>query len=120
MSMASGNFTMCENVCRRFTRLAGVFKCHFGFLNKCISTSRIYSVWVNLHAISQIVLFLIDNVRILLDKHADLDLYSASSLQQQSVCRHVAQLGHIILILRQPGFALNAACLADTHQIPIY
>jgi hypothetical protein len=77
-------------------------------------------VWINLHAISQIVLFLIDNVRILLEKHADLDLYSASSLQQQFVGRHVAQLGHIILILRQPGFALNDACLADTHQIPIY
>ena len=77
-------------------------------------------MWVNLHPISQILLFLIDDVRILLDKHADLDLYSASSLRQQSVDRHVAQLGHIILILRQPGFALNAACLADIHQIPIY
>ena len=77
-------------------------------------------MWVNLHPISQILLFLIDDVRILLDKHADLDLYSASSLQQQSVGRHVAQLGHIILILRQPGFSLNAACLPDTHQIPIY
>ena len=47
-------------------------------------------------------------------------VYSATdtSLQQQSVGRHVAQFGHIILILSQPGFALNAECLAAKYQIP--
>jgi hypothetical protein len=36
-----------------------------------------------------------------------LSFYSASSLKQQSVGRHVALLGHIILILSQPVFALS-------------
>jgi hypothetical protein len=34
-------------------------------------------------------------------------LYSASSLKQQSAGRHVAPLGHIILIPSQPVFALS-------------
>jgi hypothetical protein len=34
-----------------------------------------------------------------------LDFYSASSLKQQSVDRHAALLGHIILIPIQPVFA---------------
>ena len=38
--------------------------------------------------------------------HAELDFYSASSLKQQSTARHVAPLGHIILIPSQPVFAL--------------
>jgi hypothetical protein len=38
--------------------------------------------------------------------HAELDFYSASSLKQQSTVRHVAPLGHIILIPSQPVFAL--------------
>jgi len=33
--------------------------------------------------------------------------YSASSLKQQSMGRHDAPLGHIILILSQPVFALS-------------
>ena len=33
--------------------------------------------------------------------------YIASSLKQQSASRHVAPLGHIILILSQPIFALS-------------
>jgi hypothetical protein len=41
------------------------------------------------------------------DQHAQLDLYSASSLIQQSVVRHVTPLWHIILILSQPVFALT-------------
>jgi len=41
------------------------------------------------------------------DQHAELDSYSASSLQQQSTARHVASLRHIILILNQPVFALS-------------
>jgi hypothetical protein len=54
-----------------------------------------------------------------LDQHAELDFYSASSLKQQSVGRHVPPLGHIILFPSQPVFALNAACLAQKQQIPI-
>jgi hypothetical protein len=48
-----------------------------------------------------------DEVRFVLDQHADLDFYSASSLKQQSVGRHVAPLGHFILIPSQPMFALE-------------
>ena len=50
-----------------------------------------------------------DEVCFVLDQHADheLDFYSASSLKQQSAGRHVAPLGHIILILSQPVFALS-------------
>jgi hypothetical protein len=40
------------------------------------------------------------------DQHTLLDLYSASSLIQQSAGRHVAPLKHIILIPSQPVFAL--------------
>ena len=60
-----------------------------------------------------------DEVRFVLDQHAYLDLYSASSLKQQSMDRHVAPLGHIILVLSQPVFLLNAACLVEKQQIPI-
>ena len=48
-----------------------------------------------------------DEVHFVLDQHAELDFYSASSLKQQSVGRYVAPLGHIILILRQHVFALS-------------
>ena len=41
-----------------------------------------------------------DDVSFVLDQQAELDLYSASSLKQQSVGKHVAPLGHIILIPR--------------------
>jgi hypothetical protein len=46
-------------------------------------------------------------VRFVLDQHAKLDFYSTSSWKQQSAGRHVAPLGHIILILSQPVFALS-------------
>jgi hypothetical protein len=36
-----------------------------------------------------------------------MDFYSANSLKQQSANRHVAPLGHIILIPSQPVFALS-------------
>jgi predicted alpha/beta hydrolase len=39
-----------------------------------------------------------DEVRFVPDQHADMDLYCASSLKQQSADRYVAPLGHIILI----------------------
>ena len=48
-----------------------------------------------------------DEVRFVLDQHAELDFYSASSLKQQSAGRHVAPLGHIIMIPSQPVFALS-------------
>ena len=48
-----------------------------------------------------------DEVRFVLDQHAELDFYIASSLKQQSADRHVAPLGHIILIPSQPVFALS-------------
>jgi hypothetical protein len=48
-----------------------------------------------------------DDVRFVLDQHTELDFYSASSLKQQSANRHVAPLGHTILIPNQPVFALS-------------
>jgi len=42
-----------------------------------------------------------DDVRFVLDQHAELDIHSASSLKQQSAGKHVAPLGHIILIPSQ-------------------
>jgi hypothetical protein len=38
-------------------------------------------------------------------RSAELDFYSVSLLKQQSADRHVAPLGHIILIPSQPVFA---------------
>jgi hypothetical protein len=49
----------------------------------------------------------IDNVRFVLDQHALLYAYSTNLLKQQSMSRHVAPLGHIILITSQPVFALT-------------
>jgi hypothetical protein len=48
-----------------------------------------------------------DEVRFVLDQHAELVFYSASSLKQQSAGRHVAPLGHIIPIPSQPVTALS-------------
>ena len=47
------------------------------------------------------------NIFFLFAIRAVLDFYSASSLKQQSAGRHVAPLGHIILIPNQPVFALS-------------
>jgi hypothetical protein len=49
-----------------------------------------------------------DDVCFVLDQHAELDIYSASSLKQQSTARNVAPLRNIILIPSQPAFALSA------------
>ena len=51
-----------------------------------------------------------NDVRFILDEHTELNLYSANSLKQHSMGRHVAQLGHIILVLNQPVFALTPKC----------
>ena len=48
-----------------------------------------------------------DDVHFVLDHHAELDLHSGISLEQQSAGRHLAPLGHIILIPSQPIFALS-------------
>jgi hypothetical protein len=51
----------------------------------------------------------------------ELNFYGASSLKQQSAGRHVAPLRHIILIPSQSLlFLLNAACLVEKQQIPIF
>jgi hypothetical protein len=47
-----------------------------------------------------------DEVRFVLDQHAKLDFYGASSLKQQSADRHVAPLGYIILISSLCSFSL--------------
>ena len=54
-----------------------------------------------------------DEVRFVLDQHAELDFHSARSLKQQSAGRHVAPLGHMILIPSQPAY------LTEKQQIPI-
>ena len=46
-----------------------------------------------------------DNVRFILDQHAKLEFYCASSLKKHSEGRHVAPLEHNILILSQQVFA---------------
>ena len=51
-----------------------------------------------------------DDICFVLDQHAELDFYSASSLKQQSAGWHVAPLGHIILIPSRPVFALSPYC----------
>ena len=65
----------------------------------------------------------IDDVPFVLDQHANLHFYSASSLKQKSAGRHVAPLGHIILIPSQPicGEATNSNFivfgLTRTHDV---
>jgi hypothetical protein len=53
-----------------------------------------------------------DEVRFVLDQHAEMDFDSASSLKKQSAGRHVAPLGHINLIPSQPVFALYVKCVS--------
>jgi hypothetical protein len=62
------------------------------------------------HGENKLIFNEIYEVRYVLDQHAELDFYSASSLKQQSVGRHVAPLWHIILIPSQPVFALSPEC----------
>jgi hypothetical protein len=47
-----------------------------------------------------------DDARFVLDLHALLNLYCASLLKQHSASRHDPPLRHVILISRQPVFAL--------------
>jgi hypothetical protein len=46
-----------------------------------------------------------DEVRFVLDQHAELDFFSASSLKQQPAVDMSLHSGHIILIPSQPVFA---------------
>jgi hypothetical protein len=46
-------------------------------------------------------------------------LYSANSLKQQSEGRHVAPLGHIILIPSQPVCALSPYCCVLSGEAKI-
>ena len=48
-----------------------------------------------------------DEVRYVLDQHSYVDFQSANPLKQQSAGRHVAPLGHIILITSRSVFALT-------------
>jgi hypothetical protein len=57
-----------------------------------------------------------DDVCFVLDQHAELVFYSASSLKQPSAGRHVAILGHIILIPSQPVFALSPKCCVLSRE----
>ena len=62
-----------------------------------------------------------DEVHFVLDQHAELNFYSASSLKQQFADRHVAPLRHIILIPSQPVL-VNSLRFdptgARTHDLP--
>jgi hypothetical protein len=53
-----------------------------------------------------------DDFRFVLDQHAWLDFFSASSVKQQFAGMHVAPLRHIILSPNQPVFVIDAYCLA--------
>ena len=49
-----------------------------------------------------------DEVRFVLDQHAELDFYCASSVKKPFKDRHVAPFGHIILIPSQPVLSLTS------------
>jgi len=69
------------------------------------------SEWLLLNAISwreQINFQWDDEVRFVLDQHAELDFHSANSLKQHSADSNVAPLGHIILIHSQSVFTLSS------------
>ena len=60
-----------------------------------------------------------DKVSLIPDQHAELNFDCASALKQHSAGRHVAPLGNIILIPRQPQsllFLLNAAYSTEKHH----
>jgi hypothetical protein len=94
---------------------------------KCIKISEnewlmFNATWVFFPAISWRVTSYIwcndADVRFALDQHAEFDLYSSYSLEQQSVGRHVAPLGHFIRIPSLCSYSLNTSCLSVKQQIP--
>jgi hypothetical protein len=62
-----------------------------------------------------------DEVCFVLDQHAELDFYIATSLKQQSADRHVSPLDTLSWFEAKQSlnFLLNAWCLAEKQQIPI-
>jgi hypothetical protein len=58
-----------------------------------------------------------DVVSFVLDQHAYLNFYSGSWLKQQSVGRLVSPLWHIILIPREPVFALTPLCCMFSRKV---
>jgi predicted alpha/beta hydrolase len=48
-----------------------------------------------------------DEIHFVLDQRAELDFYCASTLKQHSADRHVAPLGHIILISRSADMIIR-------------
>jgi hypothetical protein len=73
----------------------------------CLSTNEDFFLSV-ISWLEHVIFRWDDNgVRFMLDQHGELDFYSASSLKQQTVGIHVAPLGRIIKISRQPIFTLT-------------
>ena len=74
-------------------------------VSDCCLTPQLYS---NTMARTRYIQWNDGDIRFIIDLQAQLDLYNASSLlQQQSACRQVAPLGHILLIQSQLVFALT-------------
>ena len=77
-------------------------------------------MWENFSAISwwQQIMFQRDDddVRFVLDRHVELDVHSASWLQQQSIDSHVYALGELILI-QYLMLPLIVTCLADRDEM---
>ena len=59
------------------------------------------------------------DVCLVLNRYAELDFYSASSLKKQSEGRHVASLGHIMLIPTNQNLLLLLNAVLKKQQIPI-
>jgi hypothetical protein len=57
-----------------------------------------------------------NDIRFVLDRHASLDFYSASSPKQHSVGRHITLLRHIIPIPSQPVFTLSHQCCMTSRK----
>ena len=56
------------------------------------------------------------DVHFVLDQHDLLEFYSANSLKDQSVGRHVAPLGQIILVASQTVFTFTLQCCMLTRE----
>jgi len=60
-----------------------------------------------------------DVVRFVLDQHAELDFYNASSLKQQSASKHVSDTLFCFRANQSLLLLLNVAGLAEKQQIQI-
>ena len=61
-----------------------------------------------------------NEVRFVLDQHAEFDFHSSSSLKQQSSGRQIAPLGHIILILSLCSFSLMPCAYRRINTYQFY